>query len=115
MTKKERTTTPAPNTLSAEQFLWMVLSHAEEEYDYDCDFAISAEYRRMLVTRKNGQQVEVDGLLVQLSTGMTVIITDDGDFGVTIEELTEWPTFLDETEEVQGREASPTDETVAST
>ncbi len=41
----------------------------------------------------------MESLLVRLSIGMTVIIAADGDHGVTVETLTQWPTFLDRAEE----------------
>jgi len=64
----------------------------------------------MRITRKEGQPVEVEGLLTQLSNGMTVFITADGEGRVTVEELNcseldTWPPFLDETEEVEDGEA----------
>src|SRR5947209_8218663 len=64
------------------------LSYAEDSYNDGCDFAFSiTEYGRMRLTRKEGQQVEVEGLLTQLSIGMTVFITADGEGPVTVEEL----------------------------
>ena len=64
----------------------------------------------MRLTRKEGQQVEVEGLLTQLSIGMTVFITADGEGPVTVKELNvrKWTSgrrFLDEIEKVEDGEA----------
>ena len=65
---------PGSERLTAEKFLRIALNYAKDDYEDGCDFAISAEYHRMVIRREDGQEVEVEGFLTQLTNGMTVLI-----------------------------------------